>query len=153
MRAALAVDRDHVIAVLLDALDVRGRGELDASAFLHALEEREMHVCAMAHGIWIAEAAAERIAQRHVHDLGLVERIHHEDAFGVHRARAGALADAERIECGKCVGAELDAGADLPDLRGLLEDLYCESSSPKRERGGKAADSATRDEDRVNGSL
>jgi hypothetical protein len=104
----------------------------------------------MAHRVRIAEAAAKRVTERHVHDFGLVHRILHEDAFGVHRARAGSLADAERVECAECVGAELDARADLADLGGLLEDLYRESLSRKRQRGGKAADAATRNKDRVN---
>jgi len=104
----------------------------------------------MAHRVRIAEASAKRVTERHVHDFGLVHRIHHEDAFGVHRALARPLADAERVECAECVGAELDARADLADLGGLLEDLYRESLSRKRQRGGKAADAATRNKDRVN---
>jgi SAM-dependent MidA family methyltransferase len=46
------------------------------------------------HRIGIAEAAAERFAERHVHHLGLVHRVHHQDALGVHGAGTGALATA-----------------------------------------------------------
>ena len=109
-----------------------------------------MDVGAMAHRVGVAEAAAKRLAERHVHDFGFIQRIHHEEAVGVHGARTGALADAERVECGECVGTELDARADLAHLRGLLEDFYRESLSRKGKRGGKAADAATRDKDRVN---
>ena len=80
-------------------------------------------------------------------DLGLVHRVHHQDAVGIDGACALPLADAERVECRERVGAELDAGADLAELSRLLEDLDAESLLGKCERGGKAADAAARDED------
>src|SRR6185503_6793319 len=63
-------------------------------------------------------------------------------ALGVDGAGAGALADAQRIERRERVGPELDARADLADLRGLLEDLHAEALAREGERRGHAADAA-----------
>jgi hypothetical protein len=85
------------------------------------------------------------VAHRHRRDLGLIDGVHHDEAVGVHGARTCAVADAERIERGECVGAELDARADLADVRGLLEDLDRKPLPGERERGGKTADTSARD--------
>ena len=148
MRAARAVDRGHRVALLLDAIDTSGGHKLDVVVRLHALEQRLVHVGAVAHGVGIAEALAEGLAHRHRGDFGLVDRVHHHQPVGVDRARAGALAHAERVERGERIGAELDAGADLADVRGLLEDLHREAAARERQRGRETADAAAGNEDR-----
>jgi hypothetical protein len=58
-----------------NALHVHRREELDRARAQHALEQRLVHVGAMAHGVGVAEARAERLAHRHVRDLGFVQRV------------------------------------------------------------------------------
>jgi hypothetical protein len=125
---------------------VGGGRDLDVAVALHAFEERQVHVGAMAHGVGIGKAAAESLAYRHRGHFGFVHRIHHHEMVGVHRLRASALADAERVEGRERIGAQLDAGADLADLRRLLEDLHRVAPPRERERGGEPADAAAGDE-------
>ena len=101
----------------------------------------------MAHRIRVAEAAAERLAHRNARHLGLVDRIHHHEPIGVDCAGAGALTNAERVQCRKRVGPELDAGADLADRRRLLEHPHGIARARKRKGGREAADASTGDED------
>ena len=88
-----------------------------------------MHVGAMAHGVGITESLAKRLAHRDRRDLGRVGRVHHHEAFGIDRLRPRAFAHAERVERGERVRSELDARADLADLRGLLENFYREAAA------------------------
>jgi hypothetical protein len=45
------------------------------------------------------------------------------------------------------VGAELDAGADFADFRGLLKHLHLEALAHQRQSGSQAADATTRHQD------
>jgi hypothetical protein len=54
----------------------------------------------------------------------------------------------ERVERVPGVGRELDAGADLAELRRLLEHHRAEALAREGERGGEPADAAARDDDR-----
>ena len=102
----------------------------------------------MDHRIWIAEALAEDLAGRNAANQRLVECVVHHHLVGVDRAATSLLADAQRVERGEGVGAELDAGADLAELRRLLEYLHLKALAYQRERGGDAADATAGDEDR-----
>jgi hypothetical protein len=104
---------------------VRRGDELDVSARLHRVVQRLMDVGAVAHGVGISEALAKRLTHGHRCDLGAVDRVHHHEALRVDRLCARAFAHAKRVECGERVGTELDAGADLADLRRLLEHFHC----------------------------
>ena len=53
---------------------------------------------------------------------------------------AHRLFESEPIEDSRRVGTYLDAGADLAQFGGLLEDLDLEPSASKRQRRGEAAD-------------
>ena len=46
------------------------------------------------------------------------------------------------------IGAELDAGTDLPEGRGLFEQHEGQPGAAQAERGGDAADTAAGDDDR-----
>ena len=55
--------------------------------------------------------------------------------------------EAERVEHARAVGADLDAGADLLQLRRLLVDLDVEAALEQRQRRGQPADAAADDDD------
>jgi hypothetical protein len=148
---ARRIDDGDAALVLLDALDA-GRGlQLDAGLRLHALEQGQVDVGAMDHRVRVAEALQEGGAGRDLADEALVHGVHHHHALGVHGAAARALADAERVEGGEGVRCQLDAGADLAELRRLLEDPDGEAASRQGQRGRQAADAGAGDDDRALG--
>ena len=134
--------------VLLDALHARVGVEAHATAFLRALEQRQVHVGAVDHGVGVAEAPAKGLARLDAAHQGLVERIVHHHAVGVDGAAAGLLAHAQGIEGVEGVGAELDARANLADLGGLLEHGHVVALAHERQRCRQAADAAAGDDDR-----
>ena len=58
------------------------------------------------------------------------------------------VGETESMQDARGVGADLDAGADLADGRGLLVDVDVESRAQQRQRRGQAADAAADDRDR-----
>ncbi len=66
------------------------------------------------------------------------------------RQRFQRLADAERVEHARAVGAQLQAGADFAQLRCLLVDVDIEALVEQRERRREAADAAAGNEDMRN---
>ncbi len=146
MGVAARVEDGHARIVLLDAHDAGRGAEFDSAGLLRAFEQRGVHVGAVNHRIRVAEPRAKRVLDGDGRHLSLVERIHHDEIVDVHRSAARALPDAERVERGKGVGPELDAGADLADLRGLFEHRDLESLSGHGQRGREPADAAARNQ-------
>ena len=145
---ALAVGAVHGDArvILLDAFDAGAGQELDPARLLRALEQRQVNVDAVDHGVRVAEALAEGLAGGDAGDQRLVERVVHHHAVGLDGSATRLLADAERVEGVKGVRAKLDAGANLADRGGLLEHLDREALAHQRERGGEAANAAAGDQ-------
>ena len=108
-----------------------------------------MDVGAMRDGVRIAEALREARVERDVDHLLAGHAVHHQQALDEHRFLLHELADAERIERVPGVGGDLDAGADLAELRRLLEHHALESLARERQRGGEAADAAAGDDHRA----
>ena len=59
-----------------------------------------------------------------------------------HAARIHRVAEAETAQQARRIGADLDAGADLAELRRLLVDVDVAARLQDRERGGEPADAA-----------
>ena len=127
--AAVGVDETHAVVVDVDLGDARRRVDADAGGELHFLVDRLVDVGAVDDRVRIVEAAPERLADGNARDLAAVDRVHHHELVGEYGAAARAFADAQRIHRRKAVGAELEAGADLADLRRLLEHLDGESAA------------------------
>ena len=70
----------------------------------------------MDHGIGVAVARAERLAEIDVGDLAVGHGVHQAQLVDIDRHAARRLADAQAIEAVEGVGPELDAGADLAEL-------------------------------------
>ena len=106
-----------------------------------------MDVGAVNDGVGISETMAKRLVGRNAADQRLVERVVHHHLIGINGARAGPFADAQRVEGGKRIGPQLDAGADLAQLRRLLQHFHGEALPGERKRGRQAADAATGNND------
>ena len=100
----------------------------------------------MNYGVRISEAFAKRVTHGDLTHDGIVNRIHHQQALGIHRTRAGIRADAQRVKRRKRVGAQLNSGTDFADLRGLLKHLHAKALTRYGERRGKATNAATDDD-------
>jgi len=133
--------------VLFDAGDLGRGAKADQRVLLHRFQDGQMDVGAVDHGVGAAETLAEGGAGVDAHHFARVDRVHHDDVVGEDRALARRGAHAQRIERGEGVGAELDAGADLADVRGLLQQLHRDALARQRQRRGQAADAAAHDDD------
>ena len=138
----------HIDAFVADmhVLHVGGSAELDQRVLLHCLEYGQMDVGAMYHRVGAAEAAAKCLAGLDAHDFLGVDGIHHDDVIGENRAAARHLAHAQGVQRREGVGAELDARADLADVRGLLQQLDFDALARQRQRGRQAAYAAAYDD-------
>jgi hypothetical protein len=75
-------------------------------------------------------------------DLFSRERIHQPELINIDGHAARRLADAEIIEGVKGVRPELDAGADLAEVRGFLQKDRADALLRQAERGSEPADAA-----------
>jgi hypothetical protein len=113
--------RRHRRTILLVACYFRTDAQLDQFMALTRLQEYAMQIAAMHHRIGVAEAGAKGVAQIDMGDFFGGQRIHQPELIDIDGHATRGLADAEIIEGVKRVGAELDAGADLAERRGLLQ--------------------------------
>ncbi|MNO80653.1 hypothetical protein D3C76_718670 [compost metagenome] len=111
-----------------------------------------MDVGAVDHPVRVAEALAEFLAHLDTPDFVGVDGVHHDQVVGEHRAVARRFADAEGIQGGIGVRAELDAGADLADLLGLFQQQHGDALLGECLGGGEATDAAADDDDGLLGS-
>ena len=66
-------------------------------------------------------------------------------SFRIHAGACQRLAEPERAQDAGGVGAELDAGADLAERFGLLEELGVDAARPQRQQRREATDAAAGD--------
>ena len=131
----------------LVAGDVAAGPELDRGLPFACGDEGAMKLAAMHHGVGIAEPLAKRAGHVDMGDLLAGDRVHQAQFVDEHRFRAGDLAESQAVEGVKRVGPELDAGADLFELRCPFEDRDGEALVGERQRGGKAAYAPAGDDD------
>ena len=113
------------------------------------LQQHAVQVAAMDHGVGVLVAGAEFFAEVDMGDLAIGQRIHQAELVDINRHRPRRLADAQPIETVEGVGPELDAGADLAQLRRLLQHQRGNVLLRQRQRCGQAADAAARDENPI----
>jgi hypothetical protein len=90
-----------------------------------------------------------RVIERDARDQVTGQRTAH-----LHRGRTVGLgqygvAQAQLIECAEDIGTKLNAGADLLELRCLLENAHRKTLARERTGGGKATDAAAGDQERL----
>src|SRR5258708_10647643 len=105
-----------------------------------------MQVAAVHHRVGIAEAGAKRLAQIDMGDLLGGDSIHQPELIDIDGHISCRLADAEIVEGVKCVGPELDAGADFAEAGSLLQQDRANALLRKAKRGGQPADPAAGDQ-------
>ena len=104
----------------------------------------------MRHRVRLAEAGHEHVrVERHAGDEVAVERVAHLKGARLPGISQHGVAQAEPVERAKDVGPELDAGADLAELRALLEDAYRKTLARERDCRGETADAAAGDHERL----
>src|SRR5215468_5387629 len=108
----------------------------------------------MSHRVGILEAAPEALLlQGDADDLFTRQRATHLHgrrpmSIGEHR-----ILEPDLVKRSENIGAELDAGADLPELRGLLQDTDRKALAGERIAGRKPADAAAGNENGLPGSV
>ena len=103
----------------------------------------------MDHRVRVAEAFAKRVANGDLSDNRIVDRIHHQQAFGVDGTSAGTGTYTQRVERRKRIRPKLNASPDFANLRGLLQHLDTKPLSRDRQRRCKPSNAATSDYDGV----
>ena len=97
----------------------------------------------------VAEALREALVERDVDHPFAAYTVEHEQALDEHRLFLHQAAHAQRVERVPGVGRELDAGADLAELRRLLQHDRAEALARERERRGEPAYAAAGDDHRL----
>ena len=110
-----------------------------------------MQVAAVDDRVRVAEADAERLVERNVGDLLPAHGIHEAQVVDIDRDRARCVPDSQIVEAMKGVGAELNAGSDLPERRRLLQHDRRDALLREPDRRSESADTATRNDDRFRG--
>jgi len=96
--------------------------------------------------IRIMKFVAEGVIERYARDFLAGDGIEHDQIVRKHRERADRLGQAKPFEHAEHVGPELDAGADLLEGSGLLDDLRGNSLTRQRQCGGEPPDAAADDQ-------
>jgi hypothetical protein len=139
---AVLIDDCYAAGVLVELAHLCVGAELDQRMIFHGFENRQMNVGPMNHRIRIAKACTIRRADVDPHHFLCVKRIHQFQVVRKYSAVARCLTDAQRIECVKRIGGQLDPCTDLPNLRGLLEQLHANTLTRERQRRGQATNAA-----------
>ena len=108
-----------------------------------------MQVAAVDDRVRVAEADAERLVERNVRDLLPAHGIHEAQVVDIDGDRARCVPDPEIVEAMKGVGAELNAGSDLPERRRLLQHDRRDALLREPDRRSESADTAARNDDRL----
>jgi hypothetical protein len=98
--------------------------------------------------IGVAVTLAKAFIERNVDNRLAADAVHHQQPLDENRFPLDVLAHPERIQRGPGVGRELDAGADLAELRRLLQHQRTKTLERESERAGEPADASAGDDDR-----
>ena len=107
-----------------------------------------MQIGAVDHRIGLTEAGSELRTHRHARDFLGGDTVHHDEIVGKRREAVNSLVKPERLHDAKAVGAHLQPGADLPDLRRLLDDPHLPADQRQGVRRGEPRDARADNEDR-----
>ncbi len=113
------------------------------------LQEDPVQVAPMHHGIGIAEPGPECLIQRNSGDLLPAQGIHEAQIVDIDRHCPGRVTDTEIIECMERVRPQLDARANLPEFRRLLQNDGTDALLRQPDRRGQPADTATGDDNPI----
>src|SRR4051795_11635667 len=131
--------------LLLIAEDLGSGAQFDQIVLAAGAQEDPVQVAAVHDGVGIAEALPERLIERDPDDLFSGHGVHQPEIVDVDRHAARGVADTKLVERVEGVGAELDTGADLPELKRALEYKAPDAFLSESKRRCKAADAAAGD--------
>jgi len=98
--------------------------------------------------VGLFELVAKCRAERDARHFRPGDRIHHDQVVGKHRERADRRGEPEHVEHEERVRPELDAGADLLELGGLLDDVGGDAPARQRQSRRQPANAAADDDNR-----
>ena len=123
---------------------------MHARQFARAGHERVHQIGAVHVQVWKAVRRDGGRAEHGGRNDVAVLPVAHLGAFRHERDVAQALLQPEFEQHANTIRAELDAGADLAEMRRLFEHVHVEPAAPERERGRQPANAAADDQ---NGSI
>jgi hypothetical protein len=138
----------HVIAAVGNRLHVAIVFEHDGGVLAARGEERIEQIAAMHHHVRIRVALEKRLAEIEVGETLAGDHVHPHDAFRKYRTGVDVVEHAEFGEHARRVGRDLNAGADLTELRRAFDHVHRAAAPCETERCGKTTDAAADDEQR-----
>ena len=142
----------HGRAVVVDRDDLLRGGELDQVRLLARVENDIEHVGAVNDRVGRVVLGVEALIDPHVDDGLGGDGIAKLQPLRERAPVEHLLGETQHLEHAEHVGAELDAGADLLELRGLLQHLDRDALARQRERCGKPADPAADNDHLIGGA-
>ena len=112
----------------------------DLPALAAGLEQRTVEVAPVHDRVGCPVAGSESWPSGDAREFAVAKRVHQHQMVGVHRLQVDLSHDAEPVEHAPGVGTQLDAVADLTELRGLLEHARAQPADRERERSRDATD-------------
>jgi hypothetical protein len=99
----------------------------DVRVGLYCIEERRLQVAAMDDPVRRAVTPLRRFSKRRARQHASGARVHHAQLLRQHHMRLQSVMKTKRDQDARGVRRELDAGARLSELLGLLEQQYLKS--------------------------
>ena len=142
--AAIGKRDGDAIRVLLEAIDMGIQPEacIAEAAEKHVEQIGAMDVVVRRTEVRLCPRAERRVVETVAIIPGAVV-----PSLGIDRHARQCLAEAERAQNPRGIGADLDASANLAKGFSLLEQQRLDAALPERQRGGDAADATAGDED------
>src|SRR5215470_10898125 len=133
--------------MFLIAVDGAMRLERDQIVILARAQQRAMDVGAMRHRVGILKALRKALVRKRNAD----DRLAREGTAHLHGGRTVSVGEhrilqSDLVKRPENIGAELDAGADLAELRGLLKNANRKALHGQGIARGEPADAAASDE-------
>ena len=134
-----------------EILDAGGELDRDVLRILRGIGERRLQIAAMDRPIGCAIALLGVRPKRNAHDLVARAAGHHADRLRRNHRGREALAQAERDQHARGIGTELNSGAGLFQLGGLLEHGDAQAGARQRQRRRQPRDAGAGDDDVTRG--
>ena len=135
-----------MIAAICELRECRVGAERDARVRGAGLQQQAVKISAVDECIRITETLTKRLADGNARDLLGGYAVHHHEIVRENRDLVNGVAQAERFEHPKAVGADLDPRADLVEGGRTFDHERTAADVGQRARGGETADAAADDQ-------
>jgi hypothetical protein len=144
--AAQAQRRAHAVGMQDEILDPRAEPKRDIGVRAHRVDQRRLQVAAMDRPVRRAVARFDGLPERDVCKVAAAHG-HDRDRVGRDGEISQPVLQPEREQHARGVGRELDAGPDIGEGFGLLQERDAEARLRERQRRGQSADAGACDDD------